>query len=603
MFVGLFVVFHLIENWRGRREWQRVKTELEAKGESLDFDTFLKPPVPDEQNVMAHPYMKKRFIKESLVAQLPKPEESGLNYPSVALGGPPFELSELGKLPRGDKPVESLAKLIGDQSSSEVIPMLQFTNQPLACVVAELAALAGLKASFATNGVPWEQPASKVVSPPGAVQPVRNASVLQTRVATGAMEPVRITRTFTNVTAFAALAELCGERALTPDVQRWREQHVLDVSLTLRGLSAFFERSGGAIAQLDEAFERPISRLPYDRLRPSESPSVSFAFGRHISLVMCSRCKVHLLMGEPDAALKDLQRMRFAFDAIQAHEPPLLVEAMTRVGLAGLLASTVEETMANGLWPQTHLEGVQKTCAGLDLSADVLRAWRGGERAWRLRELDSSEAYGRLEKTRYLFGEYVSTESWRPLDKTDAKEVFLHFLSFAVPDGWVDQNKAHFSRAMQIILADQDLTHSVAYPSGTKEIMVVIDWDVRFCCYRMLTLISIPNFVKIRTATQRSHLRLNLAYVALALERHRAAKGAYPDTLAALVPEFAASLPHDLFDGQPLRYRRTDDGKYLLYSIGWDSKDDGGISGTGKDGKLLPFGDGPDWVWQGVPRK
>ena len=97
---------------------------------------------------------------------------------------------------------------------------------------------------------------------------------------------------------------------------------------------------------------------------------------------------------------------------------------------------------------------------------------------------------------------------------------------------------------------------------------------------------------------------MNLALIACALERHRAAKGAYPDTLAALVPEFAPALPHDLFDGQPLRYRRTPDGKYLLYSIGWNSKDDGGGLPADREGNARWTrwaDDRGDWVWEGLP--
>lgn len=70
------------------------------------------------------------------------------------------------------------------------------------------------------------------------------------------------------------------------------------------------------------------------------------------------------------------------------------------------------------------------------------------------------------------------------------------------------------------------------------------------------------------------------------------------------MPEFASQLPHDIFDGRPLRYRRTDDGKYLLYSIGWNSKDDGGTMEQPKDAqsKANWSAEKGDWVWQGVPK-
>jgi hypothetical protein len=63
---------------------------------------------------------------------------------------------------------------------------------------------------------------------------------------------------------------------------------------------------------------------------------------------------------------------------------------------------------------------------------------------------------------------------------------------------------------------------------------------------------------------------------AFALERYRLKHGSYPSTLAPLAPEFLKTVPVDFMDGQPLRYRLRDDGRFLLYSIGLDGVDDGG---------------------------
>ena len=69
---------------------------------------------------------------------------------------------------------------------------------------------------------------------------------------------------------------------------------------------------------------------------------------------------------------------------------------------------------------------------------------------------------------------------------------------------------------------------------------------------------------------------VNEANLACALERYRLAHGRLPDTLEALAPEFIEEIPHDVVNGEPLRYRLAADGQYLLYSVGWDGVDDGG---------------------------
>jgi hypothetical protein len=59
------------------------------------------------------------------------------------------------------------------------------------------------------------------------------------------------------------------------------------------------------------------------------------------------------------------------------------------------------------------------------------------------------------------------------------------------------------------------------------------------------------------------------------LERYRGAKGAYPDSLTALTPDYLPQVPQDPFDGQPLRYHPTKTG-YRLYSVGLILQDSGG---------------------------
>jgi len=77
-----------------------------------------------------------------------------------------------------------------------------------------------------------------------------------------------------------------------------------------------------------------------------------------------------------------------------------------------------------------------------------------------------------------------------------------------------------------------------------------------------------------RSAQAEAQRRLTIT--ALALERYRGKHGSYPNTLIGLVPEFLATVPVDFMDGQPLRYRLTDDGHFILYSVGLDSVDNGG---------------------------
>ncbi len=81
-----------------------------------------------------------------------------------------------------------------------------------------------------------------------------------------------------------------------------------------------------------------------------------------------------------------------------------------------------------------------------------------------------------------------------------------------------------------------------------------------------------------RAAQKFCHLdaHRDAALTALAIERFRRAHdGALPESLQQLVPTWLPKIPTDIFDGQPLRYRRLERG-YVVYSVGSDRIDDGG---------------------------
>jgi hypothetical protein len=77
-----------------------------------------------------------------------------------------------------------------------------------------------------------------------------------------------------------------------------------------------------------------------------------------------------------------------------------------------------------------------------------------------------------------------------------------------------------------------------------------------------------------RLAEAEARRRLILA--AIGLERFHVRYSSYPRKLDELAPDFLKAPPMDFMDGQPLRYALTDDGHFLLYSVGLDCVDDGG---------------------------
>ena len=94
---------------------------------------------------------------------------------------------------------------------------------------------------------------------------------------------------------------------------------------------------------------------------------------------------------------------------------------------------------------------------------------------------------------------------------------------------------------------------------------------------------------------------VNQAIIACALERHRIENGNYPASLDAVKLEDGKPLPLDAMIGKPMGYRKTADGKYALWSVGRDGKDDGGKRVLNERKPENTYFDSAeyvgDWVW------
>jgi hypothetical protein len=115
--------------------------------------------------------------------------------------------------------------------------------------------------------------------------------------------------------------------------------------------------------------------------------------------------------------------------------------------------------------------------------------------------------------------------------------------------------------------------------------------------YNILARLLFPAFGKSHAKTARAQVILDQVTVACAAERYRIANGQYPEKLEALVPRFIERIPTDVINGKPLGYRRTDDGQFVLYSVGWNQKDDGGQLVFRKVTSPRQDVDQGDWVW------
>jgi Tfp pilus assembly protein PilE len=103
----------------------------------------------------------------------------------------------------------------------------------------------------------------------------------------------------------------------------------------------------------------------------------------------------------------------------------------------------------------------------------------------------------------------------------------------------------------------------------------------------------LPALTKASGRFSRAQATANQVAIACALERYHLKNRAYPESLAALVPNFIAEIPNEVVSTNAMRYLRSGSG-YILYSAGWDQVDDGGALINTKNNQSQKG----DWTWR-----
>jgi hypothetical protein len=175
-----------------------------------------------------------------------------------------------------------------------------------------------------------------------------------------------------------------------------------------------------------------------------------------------------------------------------------------------------------------------------------------------------------------------------------------------VPNGWFALERLNCSRMVdECLLPTIDLAARQINPRRSRQAEERIARLAKhstaglFLRHYFFCGILLPGGSRTARKAAFAQTAVDCAVIACALERYRRDHGQYPDLLGALQPQFIPKLPHDVINGEPLKYRRTEAGRYILYSVGWNETDDGGLVCAAKAGNENSLAQG-DWVW-GLP--
>ena len=380
--------------------------------------------------------------------------------------------------------------------------------------------------------------------------------------------------------------------ACTNAAGSWREGRVENLAawrscyrFSNGSLLDVLSKSNLLLQEIENASHRPHARFPlrYEDNFNTRLPHLSRL--RDLVRVYRLRALAELSAGRSDDALADIRISLRLADTIK--DEPVLISTLVRVAIFDLTIQPVWEGLITHRWNEAQLTVLQTEFRKVNQFDSLAHALRG----------ERVDHYQTIEWMRRrpeeLFG---FLELW---DKEAPEKRLARLLGRAVPSGWFSQNELRVdSFYSQTLLPAIDFQHARVDSKGldaancTLETMRLGPYTI---CKPLMSAITIAirKVVCSETAAQQ-------AAVACALERYRLAHGQLPEKLEALVPEFIAQLPHDVINGQPLRYRRVAADQFILYSIGWNNLDDGGQVALTKTGALdLKNG---DWVWFSQPQ-
>lgn len=351
-----------------------------------------------------------------------------------------------------------------------------------------------------------------------------------------------------------------------------------------------------------EALKRPYARMDGDYLHPLEIPIPNFVTIRTVAQTLAQRVHCYLLLKQPENALRELtllHDLRYFLEAKPSGKPVVLVSAMINVAVTGLYASAIADGLKLQAWREPQLVAIQNHLEEVNLIPFVEQAFKS-EPAATCRTLEILEFRKIMDVSKGVSGLGQKTSLREKVwDRMTSLNTLLYDLQ---PRGWIYQNMAVNARLAHKFLEDTTKESREIVPHQVEKSMAeVLTALERRSCFNLLARIGLPNFPKAFQTLGRNQTSANQALVACALERYKLAHGQYPGTLDALVPRFLEKIPHDIIGGEPLHYRRADDGKFLLYSIGWNETDDGGVEPP-KNKSGNPDLEKGDWVW-GQPAK
>jgi len=330
-----------------------------------------------------------------------------------------------------------------------------------------------------------------------------------------------------------------------------------------------------------DACARPKSRFPLRYEDNVAMPMPHLQVLLNFAKLAQTRALAELALGKVDAAFADENMIFRAGEAIQ--DEPVLIALLVRVSILEVGMQPLWEGMVRHQWTDEQLRTFDERLASVNLAAHCRNGIRGERNLFGFLVMDILKLH---PQELYVF---------MAVNDGTGKSNPVALAMYLLPTGWWDQNKVAMGYAYEQMLETVDSNAMRFYPERLSSQVE----SHSFAPYTKFADMLTPAATTVETRSAFTQGTVNLARIAVALERHWLKHGNYPPDLASLDADAkpaGGSFPLDPATGRAAHYTPAD-GRFLLYFEGWNQKDDGGqiVWSEPKSGRADP--QNGDWVW------
>lgn len=371
--------------------------------------------------------------------------------------------------------------------------------------------------------------------------------------------------------ALDALALKNGAVAETKVPSSWKEVAALILD--------YYQPAEEATRQLEEAVRREYDQYPYDweQLQHMLLPHLSRL--KRFTLFAYYRSAACAMNGDAEETFRML---RLGFQLAQTGDSDILIFRLVQMAQVRIFLNGIHIAQQFHIGNDAQWQSLAEALHQWNFPALVPNSFRA-ERAFGhamispLTKMSFHEARRQIE----IIGNDLSP---MPSDLTGS--TFLQ----SVFDLWTGGGIRAFilrNWTMALVAYEEMITNT----EKTLEKSRIAPWsqckvpDLKqpLRAYGIFAKMLLPAFERsFEKAVQTQH-HVELAKVAVALERFYLAHQSYPETLAALSPDWLPSPPMDPMPQEPWQYQRLETTGFLLYSVGRDGVDNGGVQPRKKD--------------------